>query len=79
MAANTQNFEGTRAAFNDLVSRRNWYKGITVNGTPLLPANAYQIKIRLKDKSSRRITQDYMEDILKAAGYRIVQPVIWQK
>lgn len=72
----TKKFEGTTAAFQDLVSKRNWYTGFLLNGKEIKATNAWQIKIRLK---AGTITQDYMETLLTAAGYKIVQSVIWQK
>lgn len=72
-------FEGTKAAFADLISRPGWYKGVLIDGFPISQSNASQIKLKFAGKARKGMSQDYMESILIAAGYKIVQPIVWQK
>lgn len=79
MEKRIKKIEGTKEALRELISKREWYKGISVNGIALNASSACQIKLRLEGKSKKNITVDYMEQVLKSAGYKVIQPVIWGK
>lgn len=72
-------FSGTTEAFSDLISRNEWYVGIEINRVPISPSNASQIKKRFFGTHKNKLSIDMQEAILAAAGYNIVQPVIWEK
>lgn len=77
MAEENKTFEGTKTAMLHLVSKRCWYKGVKVGGLPINNKNAWQIKVRLR--TGAKLTQDYMQEILISAGYKMIHPVVWQK
>lgn len=72
-------FSGTYDAFRDLISRKEWYVGIEINGKPISASNASQMRKRFLGTHKNKITIDLMETLLAAAGYKVVQPVIWEK
>lgn len=72
-------FESTRDAFANLISQYKWYSGISINGFPLNAANAAAIKHRFKNDGGKSVSIEYMEQLLLASGYEIVQPIIWEK
>lgn len=76
---NKNTFEGTREAFGDLISRPLWYANINVNGFPITSTNASQIKFRFSGRAKNPISLDYMEQVLTAAGYKVLQPIVWGK
>lgn len=77
MKQKKETFEGTKTALMNLISKRKWYQGLIVNGVEIDRNSASQIKIRTKGNG--KISQDYMEKILIAAGYKIIQPIVWQE
>ena len=69
--------KGTRTAFEQLISQPKWYVGLEINGKKINRLSAAQIKIRTKGNG--KISQDYMEQILISAGYKIARQIDWTK
>ncbi len=75
----TEQFTGTRAAFKNLIQKTKWYEGLNVNGKAITTTNASQIKLRFFGKAKGTVSLDYMEDVLKAAGFNVAQQIVWEK
>lgn len=69
-------FSSTEEAFSSLISRREWYRGILIDKKEISNSNAGQIKYRF---SKGRVTVDLMEQLLLAAGYKVVNEKVWGK
>jgi hypothetical protein len=77
MKKNNPTFEGTREAFKHLLSTPMWYYDVTIKGKKVTAQNASQIKRRFEGSDDKKITQDYMEEILLQKGYTIKSNTIW--
>lgn len=63
--------ETTREAFESLTNQRNWYEGLGVNASSARSLKKYYAENRLSEAK--------MEEMLHAAGYRVIQEKIWSK
>lgn len=79
MKKNSRTFEGTREAFKNLISTPMWYHDVMIKGKKVTASNASQIKRRFEGNSDKKITQDYMEEILLQKGYTIKSQIVWEK
>ena len=77
MKKNIPTFEGTREAFKHLLSIPMWYHDVVIKGKKVTATNASQIKRRFEGSDDKKITQDYMEEILLQKGYTIKSNTIW--
>jgi len=73
---NKTTFSSTAEAFEALISRPKWYKGILIDSKEISNSNAGQIKYRF---GKNKVTVDLMEQLLLAAGYNVLQEKIWGK
>lgn len=60
-----------REAFENLTKERGWYKDLDI---PEKTANSAKVAFR-----NGKLSSDKIDEILKKAGYKIVQEELWNK